>query len=358
MRGTPLPVWLVAGVGVLDSRATGRHGGHLTWLFTVESDAEDPVLQGSRGAGVCIDAGLTLHCTATISVDGRTGITANLRGGDADPVLGRLYGEVIRQSVGCSDAVNGRDWHFEVVPDLPMSQGFGLSAAGAIAAARCVLQIAGTTGEIDPEGAACAIAHLVERRLSGGLGDVSGLSVGGVERRLAPGAPHHMDPTSIRAASLLSGPGRAEGFSADAPVVLCWRGAAAHHTSEYIDDADWQVRIRNAGSRCMDSLGRGEWDASRWSELLDRSEWFAEQSGLLADSMRADLLSIAKRSIDSTGAPARAMLCMLGESISIVPDRLDADHSWAAAVIEALRDAGLTVLQTGIAPAVSRPKPE
>ena len=36
----------------------GHCGGHITLFFTVDDDADDPVAQGRRGAGLCLKDGV------------------------------------------------------------------------------------------------------------------------------------------------------------------------------------------------------------------------------------------------------------------------------------------------------------
>jgi pantoate kinase len=354
-------------------RASSHCGGHLTWLFTVESDDSNPVWQGSRGAGICIEAGLNIHCTASKASSDDIEITVENANGDSNIDLNILYSEVVK-TTSLFTNVTGIHWHFHVDTELPISQGFGLSAAGALAAARCVLAISvANSSSIELERAALSIAHLVERRLSGGLGDVLGLAAGGVERRSVPGAPFHFvdneAPESsnnnlenitpgvskdvphkvpIHLSSIVSGPGDSEGFETHIPVILCWNAEAEHHTSKYIDNAEWQVRIRNAGADCMDTIGVGGWSDQRWPELLTQSHRFANDSGLAIDSDRSELLRQTEQVITSFAAPATALLCMLGESVSIVPTALEGDHSWAEPLNLALKKAGLNTVLTQV----------
>ena len=36
----------------------GQCGAHITLLFTIDDSSEDPVYQGSRGAGICLKDGV------------------------------------------------------------------------------------------------------------------------------------------------------------------------------------------------------------------------------------------------------------------------------------------------------------
>ena len=171
--------------------------------------------------------------------------------------------------------------------------------------------------------------------------DVTALAAGGVERRLAAGAPYH-------GALLLSGPGRAEGWSCATPIVLAWRPDAGKHTSDYIDDPDWKRSISQAGAEQMQALSRGEWDISRWTELLDSSKRFAEDSGLLADSSRVGLRSLVDGAIRECdiGEEAVALLWMLGESVAIVPSDPQSGVDWCGSMVEALERTGLQAMTT------------
>ena len=93
----------------------------------------------------------------------------------------------------------------------------------------------------------------------------------------------------------------------------------------------------------MASLSQGDWKSSRWNELIIGAEKFAEESGLLTDSERTGIIDIAKKSIDEISASDRLtpLLCMLGESVVIVPSNLDYDGSDFEKLNALLNEAGL-----------------
>ena len=211
------------------------------------------------------------------------------------------------------------------------SQGFGLSAAGAIA---CGLAIQRAL-QIEEELArtrAIHIAHRVERRLSGGLGDVAALHAGGIELRLEPGCPQLSDQ--------LGGPGAVLSWYQEIPLVIVWRTTSSQHTSNYIDDGEWKLAIRAAGEHCLFGLREGKWDHNRWGELLSKSAEFAERSGLLGDSGRVDLLHLIGGALAGAGHADGSLvsrLCMLGESAIIVPNQIPTTDEWQQQVIDNLR---------------------
>ena len=134
---------------------------------------------------------------------------------------------------------------------------------------------------------------------------------------MKPGSPYS-------GPDLLNGPGRAEGWTESIPVVLAWRANPGRHTSEYIDDVDWKRSITEAGRKQMLQLSEGTWDNSRWGELLNSAEAFSNQSGLSDDASRSALVDAGKNAILRAGVDSdtSVLLCMLGESIAIVPQNL------------------------------------
>ncbi len=290
---------------------------HITLLFSIHDADSRLSHQGSRGAGFCVEAGVNV--VAEISERSSQGESGDVSGRvnvwDRDESLvdreeelscHSMYHDIAEHfrnsgSIDESEAVD-----LDIRLELPRSQGFGMSAAGVLAAAEAYSRVLG----IDDSALAPGLAHRIERRRSTGLGDVLAMSVGGVELRLEPGAPPE--------------PGVVTGFASDAPVLLVWRPGEGRHTSGYIDSPDWRDDISAAGGAAVDRLRQGEWNADRWPELLEESHVFAQASGLLAEPERkallADVNEIIERSAYSTDLCA--CLCMLGVSAAVVPRTL------------------------------------
>jgi hypothetical protein len=100
----------------------------------------------------------------------------------------------------------------------------------------------------------------------------------------------------------------------------------------------------------MQTLSEGEWDIDRWTELLDSAKCFAEESGLQADSSRIDLLSEVDVAIQECdiGEEAVALLCMLGESVAIVPNDAASEADWSSPLVSELEKAGLQAIMTKV----------
>ena len=315
----------------------GTCGGHVTLLFTVEDLDEDPIKQGSLGAGLCLTDGVEAIARGEL---GDYSLEVKLLDENGDK---RMFQQVLDLLSEEITEIADHSWEIAVRNKLPSSQGFGMSAAGAIAAAAAFQRALGLPHE-ESLRRSLAIAHLVERGNSTGLGDVTALAAGGVERRLIPGSPYS-------GPDLLNGPGQAEGWSESIPLVLAWRANPGRHTSEYIDDDVWKKSITEAGKKQMAHLSDGPWDKSRWGELLDSAEEFSKQSGLSDDASRSALVKSGENATLRAGLDSETcvLLCMLGESIAIVPRNISKNISLEKLLSELTKeglDATLTHIGT------------
>ncbi|HJM44564.1 MAG TPA: hypothetical protein QF644_01280 [Candidatus Poseidoniaceae archaeon] len=280
-------------------------GGHVTLLFSIQSDNDDLNSQGSRGAGICISKGVEVETTASKG-NGRVTIIS-----DEENLSSQLYQLVIEELSNKYDKVSKYDWTFSINSDLPFGQGFGCSASGALSAIICVLKLIKEDENIFQN--ALTIAHRIERMLSSGLGDVVALGAGGIELRLEPGLP--FPPNN----------GLVLGWEEKFPILLCWVKNEEKHTSEYIDDEEWKVKISLAGEQCISKLNQKSWDRYIWNDLLEQANIFCEKSGMLNDSNRKRIIEtienvLREENIDSSWG---VRLCMLGSSAIIVPKNLE-----------------------------------
>ncbi len=321
---------------------------HITLLFSIHDSDSRPSHQGSRGAGFCVESGVNVAAemserSSSMGESGGVSSRVNVWNRDeslvdceTDPSCYSLYRDIEEhfRISGCFD--ESQVVNLDVRLELPCSQGFGMSAAGLLAAAEAYIRVL----EINESGLAAKLAHRFERQRSTGLGDVLAMSAGGVELRLEPGAPPE--------------PGVVNGFASNAPVLLVWSPGEGRHTSGYIDSPDWRDDISAAGGAAVNRLRQGEWNADRWPELLEESHVFAEASGLLAEPERkallADVNAIIERSAYSTDLCA--CLCMLGVSAAVVPRTLTrpVDEQSLEELAEQLRGRGLGAQVTRIAP--------
>ena len=314
----------------------GQCGGHITLFFTIEDVVDDPVAQGSRGAGLCLKDGVE---SIAKGEDGEGELVVRFQGGTYDSTM---YEDVLEELIREIPEIRSFNWELNIRMSLPASQGFGMSASGAIASAISVQRAIGIPHE-ECLRRSFLIAHIVERKRSSGLGDTTALSSGGVERRIAAGSPF--------SGSLLDlGPGISEGWAADTPVLLVWKERTGKHTSKYIDHPEWKVKISEAGVSAMEIIGEGNWDSGRWSELIDRSLIFACESGLEFDASRTKIIGAANDAIGNSSFADRlsTMLCMLGESVVIVPNDYLDDDDWLDELSSAIERGGFSTFSSRI----------
>ena len=307
--------------------ATVRVGGHITLLFSIHDDAILPRNQGSRGAGMCLENGVVATIdpigqaepeeqgqemagwqrdVIEIKGKGRTEVNISSHGEPFDGQT-QMYVDLIDELRNARLLPEDVHYALTIELELPVSQGFGMSAAGLCATALACFEMT-NQGSIDQY---FRISHHIERRYRGGLGDVLGLYVGGVELRTIPGSP--------------PSPGHARSFGVQTPVLLIWKPEGSRHTSEYIDHPDWKKTITKAGDEAVNTLSDMKWDETIWSKLLQESQTFATASKMLEEPTRRDLLESVRSIIQShqLQASIRIRLCMLGTSCVLLPTRLN-----------------------------------
>ncbi|HEV8050441.1 MAG TPA: hypothetical protein VGP88_07590 [Thermoplasmata archaeon] len=148
--------------------------GHLTGIFAPRLAARDPRGRGSVGAGLVLELGV--HATAAWTAGARDRVTVKSRPGGARPISLDAARRVKGERPGALVV--------DLVHDLPIGQGLGMSAAGALATARAVARAVGE----DPE-KAVETAHLADLFGGGGLGGVAAILGGGLEIRKKAGVP-------------------------------------------------------------------------------------------------------------------------------------------------------------------------
>jgi len=317
------------GLKIMIRLGRGHSGAHLTLLFSIEDYSDDPLSQGSLGVGICLEDGVEAFAKGE---EGENKLEVVFITGNGDC---RLYEEVLKYLSEEIPEVLGLSWELKIKLELPTSQGFGMSASGAIAAAEAFQRAIGIPYE-ECRRRALLIAHLVERDRSTGLGDTTALSAGGVERRIKAGSPYS-------GKKLMKGPGISEGWSENIPVLLVWKERTGTHTADYIDNKNWRGKISNAGLAQMNRLSEGDWNRNRWKEILSSSQKFVEESKLLDDLSRNELREITKNCLISMGIENKfvPLLCMLGESIAIVPKDVSSNFEEITLISKKLQNLGV-----------------
>ncbi|MDI6855181.1 MAG: pantoate kinase [Candidatus Thermoplasmatota archaeon] len=151
--------------------------GHITGFFRIGNTAKDFRRKGSRGAGLCLSEGVVTEAEVERSATRKIVIFLNNK---------KAKAEVTRKVA--EELVSNENLNVRVKSSfqLPISQGLGISGAGALSTALALNEALrlGLSYEV-----LVAIAHKAELYCKTGLGDVVAQSIGGFEIRLKEGLP-------------------------------------------------------------------------------------------------------------------------------------------------------------------------
>lgn len=260
------------------SRARAFCPGHVTAFFHVVED-EDPLRMGSRGAGLCLQAGVTTEVEARPS--SRLRVEARLEGqeGRAD-VTARAVELFLQEPM---------EVRLRAEAALPISQGCGMSGAGVLSA---LLALNEALGRPRSREEVVALAHRAEVEARTGLGDVYPQSLGGLDIRETPGAPPF---------------GRVHRVPVEGEVVVCVIGPPLA-TRSILSNAMILQSVNGVGRRLTNRFLR-----RRDLETFFRLGWlFARQTVLATSAIQAAVLKASLHGV--------ASMCMLGNAIFAMGD--------------------------------------
>ena len=244
--------------------------GHITCLFSPGKSSGDHDSRGSRGVGIRLSAGARV----TVKEVSGSKVDVIMDGKPSDAPITRAVLDSI---------LPGRGLEVTVENGLPVSQGFGMSAAGAIATALCAAEIAGVS-----EDTAWSAAHRAEIDCGGGLGDVSALRCpADVPERVTEGLP----PV-----------GEVVGTGVRFPVLTVAVLGPKMPTGGVLADRLKREKIVSAYAGCREMF-RGDRQS-----LMDASIRFSDLAGVESKEV-----SDAIRTLRSGNR--KAAMCMLGNSI-------------------------------------------
>lgn len=265
--------------------------GHVTGLFEIHDEDPDPVKRGSRGAGFSLAQGVLTYVEVEPADSLSISIALDKEEQDA-PVTRDALTRVLRAAVrdgrvplnkdapkGAKARIRVRAWS-DV--HLPVSQGFGMSAAGALSSALALAKCL-RMGRSE----AVRAAHEADVMMRGGLGDVIGAATGGFEIRTAPGLPPY---GSIRS------------FVGYGECVLCVVGGKLA-TKDVLADPAKRAGVNAAGGKALAELMK----APSLDAFLAQSQAFARESGLLTPEL--------ERAMHAASPYGRASMSMLGNSL-------------------------------------------
>lgn len=248
---------------------------HITGFFTVH-EGSDPVRTGSCGAGLSLDDGALTE----VSLSDRPGIFLNGRQDEASTTAA-----VVRM-------LADRPVRVETRLNVPVGGGLGASAAGAVSTALALNELLGLEKTLNE---LLCVAHVAEVTSRTGLGDVAGMSSGGVEIRKRPGVPFVVDRIPVPQMYIY--------YVSFGPIA----------TKSVLSDAREKAAINKAGRKCLKSLLK----KPTLPELMRLSRSFAVETGLISGRALD-----AVEAVESQGG--MASMAMLGDTVfATVPDGLE-----------------------------------
>jgi len=252
--------------------------GHITGIFSIYDEYENPVQRGSRGVGFSTDMGAVATIVGRKSNEIR--VTAK-------------YGYDIAETTetGVKQLLENYDLKYKIEINikntLPVSQGFGMSASGTLAALLGITKVLKIKEE-----EALKYAHLAEVHSGTGLGDVIAEWIGGFEVRILPGIP----PFGVVE--------RIKNVPRNLKIVLAVVDRPIK-TKSIIKNPEFKEKINSIGDDLIEEFLDSDQSIEEFASL---SYEFAMELGLISDRMYAILKKLWQNGI-------YASQCMLGGSI-------------------------------------------
>lgn len=216
--------------------------GSITLFFEIRDEKKDPLRRGSRGVGVCISKGMLTRVT------------------EGNELEISLNGKKIKNSIQEEIAkIYGFSGKIESYTDLPVSQGFGMSAAAALSTAIALEEINNGTYMH-----AAHVAHRIEIERKSGLGDVASQYEGGFTLRIREGIQPYGVVDRI--------------FFPDIPLTIVIFDEGIE-TKEIIGEIDMRKKIKKVGHRAMEKFLR----APSLTNAIKIAREFTLNTGLISD---------------------------------------------------------------------------
>ena len=252
--------------------ATAFAPGNVSGIFRIVRD-DDPRRMHSLGMGFTVSHGVI----ATVREAPRTEVSFN----------GEVFEFATVRSV--AEALSSRPARVSLRSELPLSGGFGLSGASALATAFALDAALGLGLDERTLG---MTAHVAEVTHLTGLGDVCGQFRGGCLAKLVPG-----DPLAAIALPV-------------AEQTVYWRYFGPIRTREIIGDPRRAARINTAADAALADVGRlAERGVTDFGDYIAAARRFSVESDLLR---HADVRRIIA---DVEAAGGAASMIMLGNAV-------------------------------------------
>jgi pantoate kinase len=252
--------------------------GHISAFFEPVYSSQNMDCSGSRGAGINISLGALSQ--VTVETASQHTITVSINGSPSNAPVTKLALKYLTGETPLRITV-------DTMLDLPVSQGFGMSAGGALSSTLALADLLKL-----PRENAVKAAHYAEIQLRTGLGDVIASNFGGIEIRREAGLP----PWGLQ-----------EHIPGKFNMVLCVIGKEIK-TKKILSDAARLREIAVYGQYCTKKL----LENPSVEHLFSLAWKFTQKTGL------ANVTVL--QAIEAANQYGTASMCMLGNSIFAVGD--------------------------------------
>lgn len=248
---------------------------HITGFFEIVPNS-NPILKGSRGAGITLDKGVI---TETTIKEGSGKIIIKLNNTeDSLNTISPQAIEVIKDTYKID--LRNYDIILNHETSLPISAGFGTSAGFALGISYTLPKLLGLNLSFNKLG---EIAHLTEIEKSSGLGDVISEMHGGLVIRLKEGSP------------VLA---KIDKIPITQPTYVITKTLGALNTKDIIDNPTYQKRINESGKRLLSTLLSNP----SIENFIKLSRQFSENAKLINPELHEILEIMDEESIGSSMA--------------------------------------------------------
>jgi pantoate kinase len=247
--------------------------GHISAFFEPVYSGQNMDRSGSRGAGINISLGALSQ--VTVQPASPHTITVNINGSPSNASVTKLALKFLIGTTPLQITV-------DTMLDLPMSQGFGMSAGGALSSTLALADLLNL-----PRDDAVKAAHYAEVQLRTGLGDVIASSFGGIEIRRKAGLPPW---------------GMLEHIPGIYDMVVCVIGKEIE-TKKILSDSARLGEIASYGRYCTKKL----LEKPSVEHLFSLAWEFTRKIGLADEKVL--------QAIEAANQYGMASMCMLGNSV-------------------------------------------
>ncbi len=263
---------------------------HITGIFEIHDDYANPLKAGSNGLGMCIDKGVTTVIRTKESPAQAITVCLN------DELV-----EARTTKAAVMNLIGNKNIKVEVYSytQLPLSQGFGLSGAGALSTTIALNSALGLELEYSE---LVNAAHTAEIQNRSGLGDVVAQATGGVVLRNRPGGFNYGRVQQIEV----------EDYETE--ILVCVLGDELK-TSNIISNQTYKDRINLSAKEQLKNI-QPLVSSKKISlqEILKMSFEFASDARLMNNQVRRIATSIYDEGIGT------ASMIMLGNAIFAIGD--------------------------------------